>query len=83
MNNTNSITRKAPPAEIYTDMTEVYPPELPTIITPHALDSPTQQLVDTLKAQLAAVSDQRDMLNTKSVGLVTFATELHGSIAEC
>ena len=31
----------------------------------HPPDSPTAEIIETLRAQLEAVTDQRDMLNTK------------------
>jgi hypothetical protein len=71
---TAASTRKPPPASIETGLPSLSSslalgnPQLSAVsASHHSLDSPTLQLVETLKAQLAAVSDQRDMLNTKYV----------------
>lgn len=36
----------------------------------HPPDSPTAEIIETLRAQLEAVTDQRDMLNSKSASTV-------------
>jgi hypothetical protein len=59
------FSRKAVPPEIVTSSSSI--PTLAGVTGNHAPESPTAEVIATLRAQLEAVTDQRDMLNSKSV----------------
>ncbi|KAL7411282.1 hypothetical protein BDY24DRAFT_143498 [Mrakia frigida] len=63
------LTRKAPPPDILTSSPSGSNPALEGEPAPslHPPESPTFEMIETLKKQLEAVTDQRDMLNSKLV----------------